>query len=657
MKSDAVFTVKNGQIIDSLGRVRIFRGMNVGGNAKLPINAAAPAAEVSFVGRPFGEDEADDHFQRLASMGCTLLRWVITWEAVEHSAPGVYDEEYLAYLRRLFKQAEHYGLHIIVDPHQDAWSRWTGGDGAPEWTLRAVGLDPAKLERCGAAFTQDAQGAAYEDMPWPLNYQRYACATMFTLFWGGDVFAPGFNIDGVPVQQYLQQHYIDAMYHTARRIKDCHAVVGFGIMNEPHSGYIGLADLAVRDPRLLARKGMSMTPFDGMTAASGYGGELRSFAAGPAGLLPAGKERIAPCSGGVFLRERSCPWKTAGVWKIDTASGVPVLCRSDYFAAAGGRRVDFARDFLKPFQERFIAALAKKHRDYLFFIDGSIYGEYPQWRCCAEDRGRRSTAVAEREGGVIGGGDVFGDRVVLAFHWYDGLTLTTKKWNPLFTVDAGLHADLYEDAAHKQAHKPVYRPVAGKAHVQQCFTEQLARTCAAGREGNIALLAAELGVPFDLKNDASHDKAREALSMYYNSLDELLLSCTLWHYNADNTESGGDNWNGENMSVFSREDGIRALRGFCRPFAMAVAGTPRRMRFCGESGVFEFEWDAAALSGQTLTEQGTVFFIPDCQYPHGWVVERFDGSGTVVERPEEQRLFVTTVTARTCLIRVAPRRR
>ena len=166
MKRESLWYTEKGWIRDKAGRARIFRGFNVSAASKMPYN---PNGEtwlsnslentniVSYTGRPFPEEEEDQHFNRLLSLGCTLIRWCITWEAVEHTGPGEYDEDYLAYVRRLLKKAEEYGIFFFIDPHQDAWSRFTGGDGAPAWTLEKLGFNLETIESSKAAFTE--QGA------------------------------------------------------------------------------------------------------------------------------------------------------------------------------------------------------------------------------------------------------------------------------------------------------------------------------------------------------------------------------------------------------------------------------------------------------------------------------------------------------------------
>ena len=111
------------------------------------------------MGRPFPLQEADEHLDRLRAWGLTFLRLLVPWEAVEHAGPGQYDEEYLAYLRAVVERAGHYGIDVFIDPHQDVWSRWTGGDGAPGWTLEAVGFDLCKAggDRRGV-HTSDGRG-------------------------------------------------------------------------------------------------------------------------------------------------------------------------------------------------------------------------------------------------------------------------------------------------------------------------------------------------------------------------------------------------------------------------------------------------------------------------------------------------------------------
>ena len=136
--------------VDRHGRVLTLRGVNLAGTCKMPRSCGgAEAAErggthtaegfyeaedISFVGRPFPLEEADVHLTRLRAYGCSVVRLLVTWEAVEHAGPGKYDEEYLRYLTALAAKCAEYAINIYVDPHQDVWSRYSGGDGAPAWT-------------------------------------------------------------------------------------------------------------------------------------------------------------------------------------------------------------------------------------------------------------------------------------------------------------------------------------------------------------------------------------------------------------------------------------------------------------------------------------------------------------------------------------------
>jgi hypothetical protein len=129
---------------DESGRIAILRGVNLGGSSKVPYkpdgathnkNSFFDHRNVSFVGRPFPLEEADEHFRRLREWGLTFLRLLVTWEAIEHSGPGIYDEAYLDYIYTLVKRAGEYGFTLFIDPHQDVWSRFSGGDGAPGWTF------------------------------------------------------------------------------------------------------------------------------------------------------------------------------------------------------------------------------------------------------------------------------------------------------------------------------------------------------------------------------------------------------------------------------------------------------------------------------------------------------------------------------------------
>ncbi len=625
MKQEAQYTVDGIYIRDRDGRVVLPRGCNLGGDSKMPFSPPGNplSFDISFTGRPFPEADADEHFARLASWGFTFLRFVITWEAVEHAGPGVYDEDYLAYLRSILKKAETHGISVFIDPHQDVWSRWTGGDGAPGWTLEAAGFDLSKITASGAAFTVASEGSDYVPMSWGLNYLRYAAATMNTLFFGGTVFAPGRLVDGIPIQEFLQGHFITAMRHTARRLKDCKAIIGFGIFNEPHYGFIQLSNLGGHH-RIQSPSGSVPSAFQAMAAASGYPQQIKRFTLAGALTLP-GKTVLNGAGISLFREGFECPWKEAGVWAVE--AGKPVVKIPDYFKRfpAGntdGRLADFAEDFLKPFQKRFMEEVSVKHEHYIFFPEGVPFAHRVSWK--EADRVRS---------------DGIRFSVVEAAHWYDGLTLIFKKWRAWLTADGETRI-----------------PVFGADAVALSVIRQLERLAGHPRRESLPVLLGEFGVPFDLSGGKSfrtgdYSEQEKALGVYYDAIDATLLPSTIWNYSASNTHADGDGWNTENLSIYCTDGGTgvaggRALRGFSRPYAMAVAGLPLKMHFNRRKREFILEWEASAGS--------TEVFVPDHWYPEGWRASFTGGNALLEEKPEDQRLFVQVQEGGICRISVVP---
>ena len=370
---------------DEHGRTLILRGANLGGSTKVPYrpDGATYIREgffdhraVSFVGRPFPLDEADEHFARLRAWGMTFLRFLITWEAIEHAGPGQYDEEYLDYVYQVIKKAGEYGIDVFIDPHQDVWSRFTGGDGAPGWTLEAVGMDITRMSETGAAIVHAIHGDPFPRMIWPTNYDKLGAATMFTLFFAGNDFAPKTLIDGVPVQEYLQGHYIAAVKQLALRLRDLPNVVGYDSLNEPGSGFVGVADLNSAHRGFL-RAGASPTFWQAILAGAGYPQEVDFWELRLPRPRRTGSITLNPNGVSLWRDGCECVWKTNGVWSDE--GGQPRLLKPDYFAQVAGRKVDFVRDYLKPFARRFITEIRSVHPETLLFVEGVPDGRHPDW--------------------------------------------------------------------------------------------------------------------------------------------------------------------------------------------------------------------------------------------------------------------------------------
>jgi len=72
---------------DIHGRTIVLRGLNVGGCSKIPnVTPGAHCGEerISYSGRPFKTiAEASEWWVRLRLWGVSIVRWVVTWEAIE----------------------------------------------------------------------------------------------------------------------------------------------------------------------------------------------------------------------------------------------------------------------------------------------------------------------------------------------------------------------------------------------------------------------------------------------------------------------------------------------------------------------------------------------------------------------------------------------
>jgi hypothetical protein len=590
---------------DEHGRVLLLRGVNLGGSSKVPSSPNGAThlragfldhRNVSFIGRPFPLSEADEHLARLRRWGFDFLRLLVTWEAIEHAGPGLYDEAYLDYIRALVQKAGEHGFNLFIDPHQDVWSRFSGGDGAPGWTLEAVGFDLAHLDSCGAAIVHQMRGDPFPRMIWPTNGAKLASATMFTLFFGGNDFAPTTRIEGEPAQDYLQRHYIGAVRQLALRLADFPHVVGYDTLNEPSAGWIGWQDITAAGGEVMA--GNCPSPFQSMLLGSGIPQRVDRWEMTLLGPRRRGTETVNPQRERAWQDGHDCVWRENGVWSMD-ARGRPQLQRPEHFAVVEGRRVDFARDYYVPFANRFARSIRTAHRDALIFIESDPVNPLLRW----------------------GPGDASG--IVYAPHWYDGLVLYTKHFSPI------LGADMFTG-----------RVVVGPGTIRRSFQGQLGRLRRTAVEslGLVPTLIGEFGVPHDLDGRRAYRTGDfraqvRAMDRTWRALEANMLSGTLWNYTADNSNERGDQWNGEDFSIFSRDQqqdptdpdsGGRALEGAVRPYPRAVAGEPLSLSFDLRRREFRF-----TFRHDPGVEAPTMIFLPRLQYPNGFRIEVSDGAWEV----------------------------
>ena len=204
-------------IFDSRGSEVLLRGVNV--NQLGDYYEANPAW-------PVVERLRRSDFRRIAGLGFNSVRLLMSWSRLEPER-GVFDRAYIDRIRRAVGWASRYGLHVVLDMHQDAWGKYiatppeevcppggrrsVGWDGAPEWATFTDGLSTCNF---GLRETAPAVGAA-----WQAFYE---------------------NREGI--QQRARADLGSRGREPSRREP---AVAGYDLLNEPNPGTVAGNDTTV----------------------------------------------------------------------------------------------------------------------------------------------------------------------------------------------------------------------------------------------------------------------------------------------------------------------------------------------------------------------------------------------------------------------------
>jgi endoglycosylceramidase len=180
--------------VDTNGRVVILRGINLAGNSKVP---------------PFLPLSDPSQLDVLPGLGFNVIRLVFIWEAFEPQR-GVWDLRYLAMMRSIAEAAWARGMYVIIDFHQDGFSRFASrgsGDGFPAWAIspRSAACNPDNWPRC-----------------WDWTWRMMTDTCMHKSF--KDFYA---NTTGV------RTRYLDMVQTVAQVCSQVPGVIGYDVINEP----------------------------------------------------------------------------------------------------------------------------------------------------------------------------------------------------------------------------------------------------------------------------------------------------------------------------------------------------------------------------------------------------------------------------------------
>jgi len=182
--------------MDDAGREVILRGANAGERTVLP-------PFIPFDPSPDFNTALDRYADKIQALGFNVVRLLLSYDAAEPER-GQYDEAYLKKYDQMVSAMGKRGLRVIVNAHQDLFSRRFCGDGFPDWALPAKYRDRPQRSDCSL---------------WGIRYFSYPVAKSYDRLWLN--------------QDKVQDSYVAFFQMLAIRYQNEPAVIGFEPFNEP----------------------------------------------------------------------------------------------------------------------------------------------------------------------------------------------------------------------------------------------------------------------------------------------------------------------------------------------------------------------------------------------------------------------------------------
>lgn len=652
---------------DEHGRYVNIRGVNVSGSVKTPFigeGGGWPPELVDFsdlpftyVGRTMDLGDADRWFGQLRELGFNAARLLVIWEGIEPEERGVYDEAYLDYLEGLVAAAERNRIYVLIDMHQDMWSRhlFVRYNEHPIESMREAGYDVADDDMAGALFgalvppytnTLRGDGAPrwaveaclpHKDLdsphwgtPYIMNgFDLYTANALFVLNealngGGGDVGnAFGYVLANAPdpfpvnetstmlpftqwgIAQVLSADlaYCVAAFMAGRDVMPAYRIEGESVQDYLQSAY------AAAFAQVARRVGghSNVIGYDLMNEPTGWFVPLAAMAlvaqtGGAAAIEPFLTDLLGPELGvelynlliDLHLVPADGERETLRLWGLDRVNA----------AAALGLNVGYDRNYLQPFYSRVAEAIQAEDPRAVIWIESSASAELLLGAAAVEQPLSINMTWPE---GV--------NQLVYAPHWYPDIY-------PMIGINMPPREFTEEEIR--------YRDYTGR------LSEVMSR--ASYSLGNVPVVFGEFGTYFNLggieaARASGYGVPAQFLDNYYEAFEELGVGNMLWCFSPDNDWEQGDWWNHEDFSVIDPDGAPRGERAFSRPYARALSGRPRTSRFYSPYHYFDPDRDVPNPVGEFVlefdareTDAPTEIFVPRLQYPAGFYVWLSDGT-------------------------------